>query len=172
MTRKPNVACAFPDCACTTWCRHSAMGMHQAVVAICRFPSCGCIEQCSSVTVDGQPIQFRGGCPANDEINAPLGDELAFRVGTPCAYCAEPMTDIEGPNHPDARHPTHDHIDPRSRGGSNWPRNLLVACYRCNHEKGSMTLQEWHALLQSSGDDRARHVAWVLAERCMVTEDA
>jgi 5-methylcytosine-specific restriction endonuclease McrA len=29
-----------------------------------------------------------------------------------------------------------DHIQPLSRGGTNWPRNLQILCPQCNHSKG------------------------------------
>jgi hypothetical protein len=49
-----------------------------------------------------------------------------------CAYCG----DAEGPFH-------HDHLYPVSRGGSDEPHNIVLACISCNLSKGSKTLEEW-----------------------------
>lgn len=49
-----------------------------------------------------------------------------------CYYCHEPL---------DKYHV--DHIVPLSRGGSNGPGNLVIACPTCNVKKGSKMLHEW-----------------------------
>lgn len=36
-----------------------------------------------------------------------------------------------------------DHVVPLSRGGSNWPENLVVACPTCNMSKGAKLPHEW-----------------------------
>lgn len=36
-----------------------------------------------------------------------------------------------------------DHIEPLSRGGSNWPHNLCCACKPCNRSKFNRTVEEW-----------------------------
>ena len=36
-----------------------------------------------------------------------------------------------------------DHVVPLSRGGSNGPENLALACARCNTSKGDKLLSEW-----------------------------
>ncbi len=36
-----------------------------------------------------------------------------------------------------------DHIVPLSRGGSNWPDNIVCACASCNTSKGDKLLHEW-----------------------------
>lgn len=38
-----------------------------------------------------------------------------------------------------------DHVQPLSKGGSNWPDNLALACMRCNCSKADWTLEEWTA---------------------------
>ncbi len=50
-----------------------------------------------------------------------------------CMYCGEPLNgeyDIE-------------HIIPLSRGGTNSPENIGVACRHCNRSKGAKTVEEW-----------------------------
>lgn len=36
-----------------------------------------------------------------------------------------------------------DHVIPLSRGGSNWPENIVVACKSCNSSKRNKLLSEW-----------------------------
>ena len=36
-----------------------------------------------------------------------------------------------------------DHVVPLSRGGSNWPENLVIACATCNMQKGAKLPHEW-----------------------------
>ena len=36
-----------------------------------------------------------------------------------------------------------DHVVPLSRGGSNYPDNLVIACHSCNESKGAKLLSEW-----------------------------
>lgn len=50
-----------------------------------------------------------------------------------CAYCGITLHDDYHV----------DHILPLSRGGSNWPDNLCVACPDCNLSKRDKTVQEW-----------------------------
>ena len=40
-----------------------------------------------------------------------------------------------------------DHQEPFSRGGADSNRNLVIACNRCDQEKGAMTLEEYRAFL-------------------------
>lgn len=51
-----------------------------------------------------------------------------------CPYCLEPIP--EG-------HRTRDHKIPKSRGGKNEPENIVICCDKCNHEKGSLTPEEY-----------------------------
>lgn len=57
--------------------------------------------------------------------------------GSKCVYCG-----CEGKM-------TKDHRVPLSRGGSNWPSNLVPACQSCNSSKGAMTESEYRATLCS-----------------------
>ena len=36
-----------------------------------------------------------------------------------------------------------DHVVPLSRGGSNWPDNLVIACPSCNQSKSDKLPHEW-----------------------------
>jgi 5-methylcytosine-specific restriction endonuclease McrA len=59
---------------------------------------------------------------------------LLEKWGRACAYCAAGGTPL-----------TIDHIQPRSRGGSDRIRNLCLACVPCNQAKSSMPVTEFLA---------------------------
>lgn len=59
-------------------------------------------------------------------------------LGRACVYCGRPATTV-------------DHVIPRSRGGPNAQWNLVPACKECNHEKGSLTAEEFLALRGDPG---------------------
>lgn len=44
---------------------------------------------------------------------------------------------------------TVDHKVPVSRGGSDDPRNLVTACWRCNRQKGRKTVAEYQRWLEA-----------------------
>ena len=62
---------------------------------------------------------------------------LLRRDGGKCHYC-ECYLENEG-----NRSMTIDHIFPLVLGGDNDIRNLVLACYACNHRKGGMTYDEY-----------------------------
>lgn len=57
---------------------------------------------------------------------------VAARQGARCTYCGSTDVPLE-----------FDHIFPVSKGGTNDPSNLTLACERCNRSKGGLTLEEW-----------------------------
>jgi 5-methylcytosine-specific restriction endonuclease McrA len=68
---------------------------------------------------------------------------LIARDGNICGYCGvkldpEPR---DGFHLPTSR--TLDHIKPRSAGGTNHWRNIMLACYACNGRKGAMSAEEF-----------------------------
>ncbi|MGN6255871.1 MAG: HNH endonuclease [Solirubrobacterales bacterium] len=52
-----------------------------------------------------------------------------------CRYCGGEATEV-------------DHVDPRARGGSTTPANLVAVCRPCNKAKGIRTPGEWRRDLQ------------------------
>ena len=58
--------------------------------------------------------------------------DILIRDGYRCAYCGAENIPLEL-----------DHIIPRSRGGSDNPENLTLACKPCNSSKGAKNLNEW-----------------------------
>lgn len=74
-----------------------------------------------------------------------------------CHYCRravvvqrKPTSEVAG---------TIDHKHPISRGGSNGPTNLLLACFRCNTWKGNMEYAEFVALITKMPRDSHPHYA-------------
>lgn len=61
--------------------------------------------------------------------------------GWKCYYCSTPLT---------PQTVTEDHRIPLSRGGSDWPANLVSACMACNTSKHAKTEREF--LLLKAGD--------------------
>lgn len=66
--------------------------------------------------------------------NVPLTKNNIFkRDDYRCVYC--------GVN--DKRKLTIDHVIPKCRNGNDTWDNVVVACNKCNNEKGNLTLEEW-----------------------------
>lgn len=61
-----------------------------------------------------------------------LKDRIDY-YGRRCAYCQGPFEEI-------------DHAIPLSRGGSNWPANLMPSCLSCNRRKFMKTIWEYLSL--------------------------
>lgn len=78
--------------------------------------------------------------------------------GKPCPYCGVAM------KHRGERLATRDHKLARSNGGRLTAENRIIVCKKCNAEKGSYTLGEWHERLRQAGDPRAPLVWAVLAQ--------
>lgn len=62
----------------------------------------------------------------------PLTRYIYRRDGYVCTYCGDENGPFEV-----------DHVVPVTRGGSNAPDNLCVACKPCNSSKGDRLLSEW-----------------------------
>jgi 5-methylcytosine-specific restriction endonuclease McrA len=68
---------------------------------------------------------------------------VADRCRWRCAYCRRQL--VEGADRVEDR-PTLDHVVPRSRGGTNRQRNLVLACPPCNGRKADLELAAWLAV--------------------------
>lgn len=118
------------------------------------------------------PKKPTGENPNSEKISDDLAKEVIARDGYFCRYCGIPVIDPKAQSllrkaYPDElrwwsekgkinHHPKNihkhvafqaldldlDHIIPRSLGGPNTGRNLIVACAPCNTGKGSYTLAE------------------------------
>lgn len=58
------------------------------------------------------------------------GTEVSFV----CPYCLKTLPLSEA---------TRDHVIPRSRGGKTEPENIVLACGKCNQQKGALTADEY-----------------------------
>jgi 5-methylcytosine-specific restriction endonuclease McrA len=68
-------------------------------------------------------------------------DAIRKKLRDRCRYCNSPLNgggEIE-------------HLTPVSRGGSHWPQNLTLACFKCNKEKHGKTLEEYLFWRQDRG---------------------
>lgn len=55
-----------------------------------------------------------------------------------CFYCDRTLS---------RRKKTRDHVQPRSRNGSNNPKNIVDSCRQCNCLKGCLTLDEFRVVM-------------------------
>ena len=60
-----------------------------------------------------------------------------------CYYCGAVLVK----SHPKERRLTWDHKVPKSKGGTNIQGNLVMACLQCNQEKGTLSADEFKAVL-------------------------
>jgi hypothetical protein len=58
-----------------------------------------------------------------------------------CRYCGRCIAH--------RKHAEIDHVVPKSRGGSDHPRNLVLCCFECNRSKGDFLPEEWAASILS-----------------------
>ena len=61
-----------------------------------------------------------------------IRDAVFARFGRICAYCGGTSGPFDC-----------DHVVPLSRGGTNDPNNLVIACRPCNNSKRDLLLSEW-----------------------------
>ena len=106
------------------------------------------------------------GTEAHGPVNRTLQtrNRLAARDGPACRWCG--CLTVERSPDPDARDDTRtiDHLVPKSRGGSDEDHNHVIACWRCNADRGSLSVAEWLAVLDvrrraaagADGDDLVR----------------
>ena len=59
-----------------------------------------------------------------------------FTMGRCCYYCGVPLT---------LKQATKDHMQPRTRGGSDDLLNIVPACWPCNRRKNTMTAEEFRS---------------------------
>jgi 5-methylcytosine-specific restriction endonuclease McrA len=92
--------------------------------------------------------------------NALPATRLLLKYAYRCAYCGKRETPFEV-----------DHIQPRSRGGSNRISNLVLACHGCNQQKGKQTAAEWgHPEVEKQARVPLRDAAAVNASRYKLVE--
>lgn len=75
-----------------------------------------------------------------------LSKEKELKGDLVCSYCGKPHLEIEyeGMKISPDKKATIDHIIPVSKGGERLdPKNIRVACEKCNNEKGDKSLEQF-----------------------------
>jgi hypothetical protein len=67
----------------------------------------------------------------------------ALRDGAHCVWCRRPCTGLV--------RATTDHLIPKVKGGPSWLENEVVACGRCNRERGHLSPADWIAECERRG---------------------
>ncbi len=67
----------------------------------------------------------------------------ALRDGAHCVWCRRPCTGLV--------RATTDHLIPKVKGGPSWLENEVVACGRCNRERGHLSPADWIADCERRG---------------------
>ncbi len=67
----------------------------------------------------------------------------ALRDGEHCVWCRRPCAGLV--------RATTDHLVPRVKGGPSWLENEVVACGRCNRERGHLSPADWLAECERRG---------------------
>jgi 5-methylcytosine-specific restriction endonuclease McrA len=62
-------------------------------------------------------------------------DVILDRDGGECVWCGRTLVGLVAA--------TTEHLVPRLKGGPSWLENEVVACRRCNGQRGHRTLGEW-----------------------------
>ena len=86
--------------------------------------------------------------PKRKGLSKSLINYIFDRDNGECTYCEMPGIVV-------------DHVIPVSRGGNNFPSNLVLACVKCNGKKGAKLEIEWLTMayfrLLSVGED----ISWL-----------
>jgi 5-methylcytosine-specific restriction endonuclease McrA len=101
-------------------------------------------------------VHYQHGALAGWEVRAYLLSKYEYR----CAYCGKTHVPFEI-----------DHIQPRSRGGSNRVSNLALACHECNQAKGNKSASEFgHPEVETRAKARLKDAAAVNVTRYKLVE--
>jgi hypothetical protein len=119
------------------------------------FPACDCVGYCQfGPTRNGVTAVTTAPRPKSPKHWTP-----SMLHGQPCEYCGVTM-DVTNP----WRHPTRDHIVPRSKGGTDKQENIAKTCRGCNEGKGSENIRDWYQWLVDNQDPRAERVGRFMAK--------
>jgi hypothetical protein len=79
--------------------------------------------------------------------------------GCKCAYCGVQSSDL-----------TLDHVHPKTKGGEDLATNIVPACKRCNHEKGSFHWKTWFQSTPDYCEERATQIEqWTNYRLCPIS---
>lgn len=82
-----------------------------------------------------------------------LGTEFRQKHKGKCFYCKR-MVKVKHVKQDDPLRATLDHLVPRSQGGKDSRKNLVLACYQCNQAKGRIGHEEFLRLIEVDDDRR------------------
>jgi len=76
-----------------------------------------------------------------------------------CAYCGVHSSEL-----------TLDHVHPKTKGGEDLATNIVPACKRCNHEKGSFHWKTWFQSTPDYCEERATQIEqWTTYRLCPIS---
>lgn len=79
--------------------------------------------------------------------------------GCQCAYCGVQSNEL-----------TLDHVHPKTKGGEDLATNIVPACKRCNHEKGSFHWKTWFQSTPDYCEERATQIEqWTNYRLCPIS---
>lgn len=78
-----------------------------------------------------QAYKARRRAAPGHHTEADVKQQYATQAGK-CYWCDKPLGSFE-----------RDHVVPLTRGGTNWPENIVVACPTCNRSKGNRLPEDW-----------------------------
>jgi hypothetical protein len=83
-------------------------------------------------------------------------ERLFRRDGARCAWCSKQLT---------RQTASIDHVRPRSKRGSHWPGNLILACLPCNQRRGAMSVTRFARKARAEGQLLVEAVIVAASER-------
>lgn len=86
----------------------------------------------------------------NTQFVSPSKEEQLLIQEGGCWYCNLKLC-VGKEKTSEFNYATWEHIVPRKRRGGSLPNNKVLACAYCNNEKGSMSLEEYRAILKTKG---------------------
>lgn len=88
-------------------------------------------------------------------ITRSLKREIVHKRGKFCCFCGIRTTNRAPAN----TALTIDHRIPRSKGGTDDPENLKIACLLCNNGRGDLDFEVYVTLVRQHGRERAASIA-------------
>ena len=127
--------------ACMAWVKTISMHAPVSDIGIERVK----FDMQKMINADITGIEYQQGTLFGFEVK----EYLLSRHQHTCAYCNgvsnDPRLEVE-------------HVQPKSKGGSNSVHNLVMSCRCCNEAKGKQLLTDWAKTLGRSQLDKARAV--------------
>ncbi len=94
-------------------------------------------------------VEGRIGMSNSNSLIKKYGEQLVKRDGYVCHYCGEKLVEsISGFNE---RGASVDHIISQSEGGTDDLSNLVLACRRCNLDKGTKHYHQYRFRVETDG---------------------